>query len=228
LNQARFLKTLPVPVVEADGAAALVAGGFLAVPDVTAFLTVLIIVRLAAVGCGAGGFGCAPGGAVMGRFLTTVEVLPSLDSLMPLTLRAIRVAGLDGGFAAAVTVAPLFLPSEVVPVVVAALVAGPLGAAEVIVLRAVAVVGRVVDRVPSTILLSMFVATTALPGVTTGRAMPDLPGVATLRGAIRELEVVGDNTCAGLRAISVPGLARTFFWGVCISFSLSPPEISWL
>lgn len=36
--------------------------------------------------------------AVPGRFLTTVEVLPSLDSLMPLTLRApVRVAGLDAG-----------------------------------------------------------------------------------------------------------------------------------
>jgi len=33
--------------------------------------------------------------AVAGRFLTTVDVLPSLDSLMALTLRAVRVAGRD-------------------------------------------------------------------------------------------------------------------------------------
>lgn len=34
--------------------------------------------------------------AVAGRFLTTVDVLPSLDSLTPLTLRVVRVGGLDG------------------------------------------------------------------------------------------------------------------------------------
>lgn len=61
-----------------------------------------------------GGLGCAPGGAVMGRFRITVEVLPSLlDSLMPLALCvAVRVAVLDAadddgvGLTAAVTVAP--------------------------------------------------------------------------------------------------------------------------
>lgn len=90
------------------------------------------------------------------------------------------------------------------------------------------VVGRVVDLAPSTIRLRMLVATAALPGVTAGRAMPDLPGVATVRGAIREFEVVGERTCTGLRAMLAGGWGRIFFCGVWFSFSLSPPEISWL
>ena len=184
--------------------------------------------------------GWAPGGAVMGRLRITVAVLPSLDSLVPLALRAVRVAGREGGCAAvaadgwgwwkaAVVVAPRLRRAaaveveEVVVVVVVALVV-----LEVMVLRAaVDVVGaRVVDRAPSTILLRMLVACTARPGVTAGRAMPDLPGVAAVRGAIRELEVVGDRTWAGLRETSAAWWARIFFWGVCTSFSLSPPEIS--
>lgn len=182
--------------------------------------------------------GWAPGGAVMGRLRMTVAVLPSLDSLVPLALRAVRVAGREvgcvavadggGGWKAAVVVAPRLrraaavVEEEVVVVVVALVVL------EVMVLRAAVDVvgGRVVDRAPSTILLRMLVASTARPGVTAGRAMPDLPGVAAVRGAIRELEVVGDRTWAGLRETSVAWWARIFFWGVCTSFSLSPPEIS--
>jgi hypothetical protein len=174
----------------------------------------------------------------MGRFLITVEVLPSLDSLVPLVLRAVCVAGLAGGFAAAaLTVAARFLlaaavvaaaASVPVPVPVAELLAVVL---DVIVLRVpVAVGGRVVvvDLRPSTILLSMLLAAAALPGVGAGRAMPDLAGVAAVRGAIRELLVVGESTCAGLRATLAGGWGRNFFCGVWASFSLSPPEISWL
>jgi hypothetical protein len=181
----------------------------------------------------------------MGRgcFRITVAVLPSLDSLVPLARRApVRVAGReeeeedDGvGLMAAVTVAPRFLRAAAAAVADDDVVLAPVEV--VIVLRAAVdddvavVVGRVVDRAPSTILLRMLVATTALPGVTAGRAMPDLPGVATVLGANREFEVVGDRTCAGLlRARSVAaGWARIiFFCGVWTSFSLSPPEISWL
>jgi hypothetical protein len=172
----------------------------------------------------------------MGRFLITVEVLPSLDSLVPLVLRAVRVAGLAGGFAAAaLTVAARFLLAAAV---VAAAAAAPVPVVElfavvldVIVLRVpVAVGGRVVvvDLRPSTILLSMLLAAAALPGVGAGRAMPDLAGVAAVRGAIRELLVVGESTCAGLRATLAGGWGRNFFCGVWASFSLSPPEISWL
>ncbi len=174
-----------------------------------------------------GGLGWAPGGAVMGRLRITVAVLPSLDSLVPLARRAVRVAGREigwvgagagwGWWKAAVVVAPRLrraaaveVEDAVVVVVVVMVVA--LVVLEVMVLRAaVAVVGRVVDRPPSTILLRMLVASTARPGVTAGRAMPDLPGVAAVRGTIRELEVVGDRTCAGLRETSAACWARIFF-----------------
>jgi hypothetical protein len=200
-----------------------------------------ITVRLAAAVCDddGGGFGCAPGGAVIGRFRITVEVLPSLDSLVPLALRAIRVAGLDEdcgwGLTAAVTVAPRFLPDAVIVVVVVVVVLVPavvvVDVVEAVILRAdavtpVAVAGRVVDRAPSTILLRMLLASAARPGVTAGRARPDLAGVPIVRGAIRELDVVGDRTWPGLRAMDDTVLARIFFWGVKTSFSLSPPESS--
>ena len=235
-TQALFLNTLPVPA--ADPAAAVFgAGAFFVVPPVTPFLMVPMTVRL---GCVTGGFGCAPGGAVMGRFLITVEVLPSLDSLVPLVLRVVRVAGLGAGFAAAVvTVAALFLlaaaaavvvvPVPVVVLLLVVVVVELLDVVDVIVLRAAMDVGgRVVDREPSTILLRMLLAAAALPGVAAGRAMPDLPGVATVRGAVRELVVVGESACAGFRAALGGACGRNFFSGVCVSFSLSPPDISWL
>jgi len=75
-----------------------------------------------------GGFGCAPGGAVMGRFRITVDVLPSLDSLVPLARRAVRVAGREvdwdddgGGCMPAVTVAPRLRAAAAVEVVVVVL-----------------------------------------------------------------------------------------------------------
>jgi hypothetical protein len=235
-GHALFRSTLAVAVVDpaVAAAAALGAGAFFVVAPVTPFLMLPITVRLAAA-CVTGGLGCAPGGAVMGRFLITVEVLPSLDSLVPLVLRAVRVAGLAGGFAAAaLTVAARFLLAAAVA---AAAAAAPVPVVEllavvldVIVLRVpVAVGGReVVDLLPSTILLSMLLAAAALPGVGAGRAMPDLAGVVAVRGAMREFEVVGESTCAGLRTTLAGAWGRNFFCGVWASFSLSPPEISWL
>jgi hypothetical protein len=178
----------------------------------------------------------------MGRFRITVEVLPSLDSLVPLARRVMRVAGLDGGrlgvgleLMAAVTVAPRFLPDAAAAVAVVVVVLVPATVVVEVVkvtgLRAdggtpVAVAGRVVDRAPSTILLRMLLASAARPGVTAGRAMPDRAGVPIVRGAIRELAALGDRTWAGLRATDDTVWERIFFWGVKTSFSLSPLEIS--
>lgn len=180
-------------LVEADAAAPAVvldAGAFRVVPATTPFLIVPITVLLLVAGGGAGSLGTAPGGAVAGRFLTTVEVLASLDSLLPLARRAVRVAGLDGGWAtAAVTVAPRFLLAAAVPAPPSA----ELAVVEVVVLRGAGAAR--VARAFSTMLLRMVVAIAALPGVTAGRAILGLPGVATVRsrGATRELDVVGER-----------------------------------
>lgn len=200
------------------------AAVFLAVAALVAptpFLMALITVRFAG-----GAFAGAPM-AVAGRFLTTVDVLPSLDSLMALTLRAVRVAGRvaeEGGWAAA----PL-LPLVAVPVVdVDPLV--ELAVVDVVVLRLVAAAR--VDRAFSTMLLSRLVALASLVG-DTGRAMPDFAGdMGRSRGLRRELDEVGERTWPGLRVISVAaGPGRVFFLGmsmvVAMSFSLSP-EISLL
>lgn len=240
-NQARFRNALPVPAVEAAVAVAAaplpVAGAFfvVAVPA-TAFLVVPMTLRFPAAADWAwGGLGAAPGGAVAGRFLTTVEVLASLDSLLPLALRAVRVAGLGGGWAAggaataAVTVAPRFLLAAVAPAAVAVfplwfveLEAAVLEVAVAALRAVVVVVGGAAtraDRVFSaTLLLGMLVATAAvLFGVPTGRAALDLLGVATVlsRGVTLELEVVGDKTCPGLRETS--RWPRIFLLGVPIS-----------
>lgn len=213
-----FLNTLPVPaVVAACDLAAVVAGAFFVavVPAPTPFLIVLITVLFAA-----GAFDTVPAMAVAGRFLTTVDVLPSLDSLMALTLRAVRVAGRVGGGAAA----PLFALVAVVVVVV------ELDVVDVVVLRPVAAAR--VDFAFSTMLLSMFVAAAILVG-DAGRAMPDLVGEGgRSRGARRELDEAGESTWPGLRLMSaVAGPARAFFLGNSIefiSFSLSPPDISLL
>ena len=199
----------------------------------TPFLIVLITFLLA------GADDVPPGAdlvdmAVPGRFLTTVDVLPSLDSLMPLTLGAVRVAGLAG------------CDAVVVPLVRAVLDAPPersleeeLGMVDVVFARARLVAAVVVPprvaRAFSTMLVMMF---EVLVGET-GRAMPDFTGdglvveddaavAAAPRGAMRELEDAGERTWAGLRAISAAGPRRAFLgpsrWSS--SFSLSPPEMS--
>jgi hypothetical protein len=68
--------------VLAAAGAAFAAGAFFVAVPVTPFLIVPMTVLLAGAG------GAAP--TVVVRFLTTVPVLPSLDSLMALTLRVAR------------------------------------------------------------------------------------------------------------------------------------------
>jgi hypothetical protein len=219
VDYVRFLNTLPVATGAACDPLAAEAGAFLVVvPAPTPFLIVLMTVRFAA------GALDAVDMAVPGRFLTTVDVLPSLDSLMTLTLRPVRVAGLAGG-GADWAAAPFFALVDAVDV-------DPLeelAAVEVVALRFVAAVR--VDRAFSTMLLSRFVALAILVG-DTGRAMPDLAGeggARSPRGTMRELDDAGDRTWPCVRAISVAGPALAFFLGrsiVSISFSLSPPDIS--
>ncbi len=121
----------------------------------TPFFSVLMTVRFA--GAAAAGFRAA-------AFLTTVDVLPSLDSLMPLALRVARVP------AAVALVAAPFLA-----LVAAAPPAAPELAVddEAAVVRVVAVAR--VDRAFSTMLLNMLVAAACFAG-DTGRAMSDLVG----------------------------------------------------
>jgi hypothetical protein len=128
--------------------------------------------------------------AVVVLFLTTVPVLPSLDSLMALTLRAVRdvAPALEVGAGAAAA----FL------VLVAA--ADPLAelAVDDVVVFLVVAAARV-ERAFSTILLNMpLLAVAGLVG-DTGRAMKDLPGegAAAARsrgGRTRLLEEAGDRT----------------------------------
>jgi hypothetical protein len=115
-SQALFRNTRPVPVVVAAAAlagATLVDGFFAAAAPVTPLLIVLITVRFA----GADGPVDLTAAVLVvlvaaeAGFLTTVEVLPSLDSLMLLTLSVFRVAApLPGNpVAAGVTAAARFL-----------------------------------------------------------------------------------------------------------------------
>jgi hypothetical protein len=170
----------------------------------------------------AGGAFDADDMAVPGRFLTTVDVLPSLDSLMTLTLRPVRVAGLAGGGAAA----PFFVPLVAVDVALL----DELAVVELVALRFVAAAR--VDFAFSTMLLRRLVALEILVG-DTGRAIPDFMGeeaaAVRSRGAMRELDEAGERTWPWERMASVAGPARGFFLRtsrVSISFSLSMPEIS--
>jgi len=228
---------VPVPV-EAESGGLDVVGGFLVVPPApavvapaTPFLRVpTIVVR----------FAVPPGGlldaedtaparevaiAVAGRFLTTVPVLASLDSLAPLALRAVRVPALEGGFGADVVVAArrVRVAVDVVePVVAFRMVPVP-----------VPVTGPPVVRGPVARALSTAILEDepAFTGDGMGRAIPDflwglvLIVCARSRGAIRELDEAGERTWLGWRAMSWPGApGRVFFcWW---SFSLSPPEMS--
>lgn len=76
--------------VEAVDGLAAAAGAFFVAVAATPFLIVPITDRFAVTGARVVAI------AVAGRFLTTVDVLPSLDSLTPLTLRVVRVGGLEG------------------------------------------------------------------------------------------------------------------------------------
>jgi hypothetical protein len=162
----RFLKTLPVPVAGAAAGLAATAGAFFVPVAPTPFYMVPITERFAAAGprdvdmdvAGRATDMAVAGRAldmtVAARFLTTVPALPSLDSLMPLTLRVVRV----GGRAAGCTAVRLVLAVEAVV---------PWEELSVTVLARV--------RAFSTMLLSMLVAVDILVG-DTGRAMLDLTG----------------------------------------------------
>lgn len=174
-----FLSTLPVPV--AAGGAAFAAAAFLVAAPATPLRMVPITLLFAAA---VGGSGLA---AVVVRFLTTVPVLPSLDSLTALTLRVDRDVAPARDVAAAVVAVAVFL----------VLVVFVVGAADelvvetedmVVVLREEA--ACVVERAFSTKLL----ITLDLVG-DTGRAMKDLVGDMRSLGRIKRLlEDVGDRT----------------------------------
>ncbi len=156
-------------------------------------------------------------------FLTTVAVLPSLDSLVTLTFRLPRVVVVDGGGAAALRVRPV--------AVVAVVPALELAVEEAVAFLAV-VVGRVALAL-STILERIFEE--ALVGGAfigdAGRLIIDFVGEAGRSlGRMRVFDDVGDRTCdAEMGAFGWMGAPRSLFLGLSIAspwFSLSAPEIS--
>lgn len=194
-------------VVAADAGAAVFAAAFFAAAPVTPFLMLLIIDFLGA----AVVFLPAP------VFLTTVEVLASLVSLLSLTLRPARVAGRDAG-------------AIVRRVLVAAVVPLELELA----LEAVVTFREAAARVAfafSTILERTLVAAADLVipedfNGEVGRAICDLEGDAGRSLFIRELEEVGDKTCVGrMFPVSAPRALFLTASPFSTSFSLSP-EIS--
>ena len=153
---------------------------------------------------------------------TTVPVLASLVSLLPLALRAFLVAGREGGARGAG--ARLVLAAVVVPFEL-----------ELVLEAAVTflAVPALVAFAFSTMLESIFVAAAAERAVPeflrgeAGRAICDFVGDAgRVRFARREFDEVGDRTWAGRTwAASAAWAARTRFFAFSrcsISFSLSP------
>lgn len=197
------------------------AGVFFVAVPVTPFLIVPITVLFAVVAGGAAA-------AFVVLFLTTVPVLPSLDSLMALTLRAVRdvAPALEAGAVAAAAFLVLVAAEDPLAEV----------AVEDVVVFLVVAAARV-ERAFSTMLLNMPLFEGAGLAGDTGRAMNDLPGEAAAAarsrgGRTRLLEEVGDRICAGLGkglVAALAGLARPVFFlmSMCaISFSLSPPDMS--
>lgn len=175
-----------------------VAAAFLVAP-VTPFRIVLMTVGFLT-GAGAAALPAAPR---MPVFRITVDVLPSLDSLIPLTRRAVRVPiTLAGGCAAAAPFRPL---AAAVPP------AAELAVDDVVVFR---VAAARVDRAFSTMLVRRLVAAACFTG-DTGRAISDLTGEdgAAARGFSREFEEVGDKTLVGSGRVSAAGCPRSFFFG---------------
>lgn len=204
--QARFRSTRPVPAVEA-GAAALVV--FL-VPPVTPFLIEFMTPFLAGAALAA-----AP------RF-TTVPVLASLVSLLPLTLRALRVAGRDVGARGFVAATLL--------VRVAAVVLAELELVLEAAVTFLAAPARVAFAF-STMLDRTFPAADRVVELfngEAGRAMPDLTGEAgRTRFARRELDEVGERICAGRTSAVAAARIRFLAFSACSnSFSLSPEMAS--
>lgn len=121
-------------------------------------------------------------------FRSTVVALPSLDSVLSLALRVIRVPGLEAGPLGA-TVAVRFVRAAAAPPelelefeVVVTFLTPPTRFPGVLSARLVAVVGRELPVFKGELDLDRY----------------DLVGdVARLRFANRELDEVGDKTCAG-------------------------------
>lgn len=144
--------------------------------------------------------------AIPAAFRSTVFALPSLDSSTSLALRVVRVPGLDRGplgavvavrFVRAVGVAELALEFDVVVTFLSPPARAPA--------PATAAVGRAG--------LPPFKGELALYKY-------DLVGeVARLRFASRELDDVGDKTCAGRTTPASP--PRAFFLGFSPTFSFS-------
>lgn len=164
--------------------AAFAAGAFFVAVPVTPFLIVPMTVLLAA--------GGAAAAAVL--FLTTVPVLPSLDSLMALTLRVARDVA-PAREAGAVAAAPFL-----------AFVDAAVGAAAELAVEAAAVfrveAAARVDRAFSTMLLNIpLLLVGGLVG-DTGRAINDRLGeggaaARSRAGRTRLLEEAGDSTWDG-------------------------------
>lgn len=167
--------------------AAFAAGAFFVAVPVTPFLIVPMTVLLAA-----GGAAGAAAAAVL--FLTTVPVLPSLDSLMALTLRVARDVA-PAREAGAVSAAPFL-----------AFVDAAVGAAAELAVEAAAVfrveAAARVDRAFSTMLLNIpLLLVGGLVG-DTGRAINDRLGeggaaARSRAGRTRLLEEAGDSTWDG-------------------------------
>jgi len=179
------------------GAGGAAAAFFVAVP-VIPFLIVLMTVAFLVGGGGAAALVVA---ALGPAFRITVEVLPSLDSLMPLTRRVVRVAAVrTGGGPAPAPLRPL--AAVVAPTV-------ELAVEDVVVLR---VAAARVDRAFSTMFVKRLVAAACFAG-DTGRAMSDLAGEAGTavrsRGLRREFDDAGERTLFGSGRVS----ARCFFLG---------------
>lgn len=204
---ARFRKTLPVPVLAVEVLA--FAAVVLRTPPVAAPLREAV----------APFFAGAP--LATEAFLITVPLLVSLDSLLAIDLRPVRVAGREtGGREVAFAGTFLFFAT-------ATLLEFVLIVEDVVTLRATPPREAFAF---STMLVSIFAAAAERDcegffNGEAGRAMPDLIG-DTGRFAIREFDEVGDNTCAGrIRDTSPFGIPLTFFFAfsLCsISFSLSP------
>lgn len=202
-NHTRFLKTLPVVAAGAAGLGAV----FLVPAAATPFLMVPMTVFF------------VDGAALAAVFLTTVVALPSLVSLLSLTLRAVRVAGLGGGALAGAAPRRVFavVPAElelVFDVVVTLRVPPARVALAFSTMLESTLVAAAAERV----------APVAFKGEA-GRAIWDFIGEAGRSRLRRELDEVGDRICAGRTAPVSGARPRAFFLGFSMfsfSFSLSP------
>jgi hypothetical protein len=204
----RFLSTRAPPGTAgaAAAAAAFLPAAVFAAPAPTPCLMVPMTVRFAGAATAVTFFAAAAPVAAAVRVLTTVEVLPSLASLMPLALRVVRVPATAA--LCLVVFAVLALTGDAVPAAVAAAPRRVLVVAVAGLLRVEAAAR--VERAFSTMLLSRvdavpFVGEAGLPSA-------DLAGEAA-RGMAREFAVAGDS--------GWPWRA----WDFAVSGLLLPPSV---